>query len=189
MLVADRHDERVDAVRLAARAQLRENGGDPPVDGGVADVVLARGERRRMQVELARLRIVRGGGLDVAHVRAVADLGHGEAARQIDGRGRGKVFLVMVVGAEPQDAAAPEAKLHAELDDQRDVVKPERLERRHEAREIVAAADGFRQVQEADALPRDLARPLEHLRAQPCRVRAAVVAERRLREDRAHAVL
>ncbi len=99
-VVADGDHEGVDAVALAGRFQLGENGGDLAVDGGVADVVLAGGKRRRMEVEGLRGRVVGGGCFQAGDVRAVADLGHGEAAREVEAGGGGKVSLVVIIRAQ-----------------------------------------------------------------------------------------
>ncbi len=132
-LVAQRHDERMDAVALAvAGFELGENGGGAAVAHEVADVVLAGGETGAADDELPGGGFVAGQGFEFARVGAVADLGQREAARQREGADVAQVAAVVLGAAEQKDAARPQAELHGELDRQADVVERDGLERRRE---------------------------------------------------------
>ena len=120
-LVTDRHHEGVHSVPVAAEDQLREDNGRAPVPRSVADVVLASGLRRRVDDELVSRRVVRGGRLEIVHVRAMARLGHREAAEEPSGDQVAQVQLVVALRPQMQDRAAEEPELHARLDQQREV--------------------------------------------------------------------
>jgi hypothetical protein len=127
VLVAERDDERVHAVALAADDQLREHGGDPPVIGRVADVLLARAVGGSVDHEFLAARVIRRRRLQLLDVGAVRGLGHREAAGELERRGRLQVALVMGAGAQLLDGAAPQAELDPELDQQGEIAKGQRL--------------------------------------------------------------
>ena len=116
--VAQRDEQGVDAARLAAADELREHDRQPAVAGGVADVVLARARRRRVDDELLGGRVVGRGRLERLHVRAVVALAHREAAGELEPRDRGEVALVVAHRAEVQHGAAEQAELDAALHQQ-----------------------------------------------------------------------
>ena len=72
-----------------------------------------------------------------------------------------QVFAVVFLASEQEHAARPQAELHGELDRQADVVERNRLERRHERREIVLAAVFRGQGERADAFVGEFAAPAE----------------------------
>jgi hypothetical protein len=121
VLVADRHQEAVHAIRLAAGDELGEHRRHRGVLPGVADVVLARPRSRGVDDELLRGRVERGRGLEILHVAAVAGLRHGEAADEVEVDQVAHVGVVVVLGAEVLDRAAEEAPLDAGLDHEREV--------------------------------------------------------------------
>src|SRR5437763_1000945 len=79
---------------------------------GVADVVLDRALVRRLENELASLRVVGGVGADRLDVGAVPGLRHGEAAGQLQAHDGRQEALVVLLGAEVQDRAAEQPPLH-----------------------------------------------------------------------------
>ena len=131
-LVADRHHDRVDAVLFVADPQLREHGGHPGVGGGVADPLLAGALVRGVDHDRVAVRVVGRGGPEAHHVRAVAELGHGEATEQLALRRRREPALLLLVGAEEEDAPAEEPELDPELHQHREVAEAEGLEGGHE---------------------------------------------------------
>jgi hypothetical protein len=140
VVVADRHQPGVHAVVLALGDQLGEDDGHPAVLGGVADVVLARGLVRGVQVERARLRVVRAGRAQLLDVGAVPGLGHREAAGQVEAHDVGEVGLVLPLAAQQLDGTAEQAPLHPGLDHQRQVTEGEHLDGGHRAAGVVLAA-------------------------------------------------
>ena len=116
------------APLLAAGDQLGEHDGQAPVARGVPDVVLARVVRGRVDDELLGLPVVGGGRAERLHVGAVAGLGHGEAAGQIERGDVAQVALVVAARAEVQHRAAEQAELDAALHEQRQIAHGEGLE-------------------------------------------------------------
>ena len=165
VLVAQRDEQRVHAARLAADDELGEHGGHAPVARGVADVVLARVGVRRVDDELARVRVVRRGRAEGLDVGAVAGLRHREAADQVERGDRGQVRRVVALGAEVQHRAAEQPELHAALDEQREVAERERLERGDRSPDLALAAVLDRVADRGAAGVRQLLRPRQHLRA------------------------
>ena len=155
----------MDAARLAAADQLREDDRQPAVAGGVADVVLARARRGRVDDELLRGRVVGRGGLQRLHVRAVVALAHREAAGQLEPRDRGQVALVVAHRPEVQDGAAEQAELDAALHQQAQVAERERLEAGDRAADVAEPAELGRVAHRGPAAHRQLLRPLRDARA------------------------
>ena len=122
-----------------------------PVARAVADVVFAGIPRRAVDDKFLRGGVVGGRGFEFAHVGAVADLGHREAARQLERADAVEICAVLRLVAQEQHAAQPDAELHRELDRHPEVMERNRLERRHERREIVVAAVFLRDREQADA--------------------------------------
>ena len=111
----------MDATALAARDQLREDGGQASVARHVADVVLARVIVGRVDHEFLALRVVGCSGPDRLDVRPMSAFGHGEAARQLHGHRLPQVALVMSLRAQPPDHPTEEPVLHADLHQQGEV--------------------------------------------------------------------
>ena len=129
-LVADRHQPGVHAVVLALGDQLGEDDRHPAVLGRVADVVLAGGLVRGVQVEAsAVVGVVGAGRPQLLDVGAVAGLGHREAAGQVEAHDVAQVRLVVALGAQQLDGAAEQAPLDAGLDHQRQVAEGQHLDR------------------------------------------------------------
>jgi hypothetical protein len=105
---------------------------------------------RGVDDELAALGVVGGGRLDRLDVRAVAGLGHREAARQLHRRDPAEVALVVLSRAEVKDGAAEQPELDPALDEQREIAERERLERGDRAADVVHAAE-LRRVAEPGA--------------------------------------
>jgi hypothetical protein len=108
--VAQRHDERVDAVvderarALGARElQAREDGRGAPVLGRVADPPLDRAVVGRGHDPLVGREVEDRLGLERRDVGAVAELGHGKAAGEAEGVDVGEVGAPVALGAEVQD--------------------------------------------------------------------------------------
>ncbi len=120
--------------------QLGEDGGEPAVAGRVADVLLVSVVVRGVDDELARVGVVGGGGAQLLDVRAVAGLGHGKAAGDLEGGRGAQVALVVAFGAELLDRAAPQAELDAELDQQRQIAERDRLKAGHVGAGVAAPA-------------------------------------------------
>ena len=112
--VADRDDERVDAVPLAAGVELREDRGRARVLGGAADPVLARGLARACGSRRSRVGVPRRDRLEVRDVGAVADLAHREQPGSREARA-GEEGATLRFGAEEIDAPAEEAELDADI--------------------------------------------------------------------------
>ena len=138
--LADRHDEGVHAVPLAADLELGEDDGQLGVRGRVADVVLAARVVGGRDDELLRRGVVRRDGAERLHVGAVAGLGHREAAHRAAGDEVGEVGVVVGLRAELEDRAAEEAELHADLDQHRQVAEGEGLEGGDRGADVAAAA-------------------------------------------------
>ncbi len=138
--IADRHHESVNAAGLPAQQELREDHGDLPMQRGIADVVLARRAMGRLEHEVAGGRIVGGGGFERLHVRAVPRFGHRETSRQLEPAGGAQVAAVMVLRAQLLNGAGEEPELHAELDQQRQIVVRQGLEDGDERAGVVAPA-------------------------------------------------
>ena len=143
--VAERHVERVHAVVDALRDELGEDDRRGAVDGRVAEVVLPRGAERRVDHELLRRLVVRGGRADRGDIRAVARLGHRECAGDLERHDVGEELVVVVLGAEVQHRGAEQAPLHARLDLQRRVGEHELLERGDVAAVVVVTAELLRE--------------------------------------------
>ena len=139
-VLADRDDEGVHAVPLAADLELGEHDGQLGVGRRVADVVLAARVVGRRDHELLRLGVVRRHGAERLHVGAVAALGHREAAHRAAADEVGEVRVVVVLRAELQDRAAEEAELHAHLHQHRQVAEGEGLEGGDRGADVAAAA-------------------------------------------------
>ncbi len=137
------------AVALAIGDQLGEYHRQPAVPGGVADVILARRPVRRVHHELLRRRVVGGGCAQVLDVRAVAGLGHREAARQVQAHDVAQVALVVALGAQRDDRAAEQSPLDTRLDHQRQV-SGQHLQRDHRTAGVPAAAVGDREAEVGD---------------------------------------
>ncbi len=148
LLVADRHQQGVQAVFLAVGDQLREHDRETAVAGRVADVVLACGLVRGVHHELLRGRVVGSGRAQPLHVGAVTGLGHREAAGQAEVHDRRQVAVVVGLGAERLDRAAEQAPLDPGLDGQRQVTHAEHLERRDGGPDVVLPAVGRREAQQ-----------------------------------------
>ena len=84
-------------------------------------------------------------------VGAVPDLGHREAAGELDAGDLRQVRRVVPLGAEPVDRPAGEPELHAHLDQQRQVTVREGLEARDGAGGVVLAAVGGREAERTHA--------------------------------------
>ncbi len=141
LLVAQRYGERVHAVVLAGHLELGEHRTHVGMHSGVADVVLARGVVGGGDDELVRLGVEDGGGPDGLDVRAVAGLGHREAAHDLPAGGGLEVLPVVALGAQLQHCTTPEAELHPELHQHRQVAhgarsrtRPPRRRCRHRRR-------------------------------------------------------
>jgi len=179
----DEHEQRVHAVVLAAHRQLREHHGQPPVAGGVADVVLARVLARGGDDELLRGQVVGGHGAEGLDVGAVPGLGHREAAGQVDGGQRRQVLLVVLLGAEAVHRAAEQAELHADLDEQAEVAVREGLEAGDGAAGVVGPAVLVGERARPGAGLGDLARPLEDEVAVGVAVQAVGPLEAEVAQD------
>ena len=138
--VADRHVEGVHPVPDAVGDELGEDHRRVPVQGGVAEVVLPGRPVGRVQDELLRRRVVRGGGGQACDVRAVARLGHRERTRHAQVHRCGQQPVVMVLGAQVHDRRREEPPLHARLDLQRRVGDDDLLEPRDRRPVLVLAA-------------------------------------------------
>jgi hypothetical protein len=97
---------------------VREDDGHPAVLGRVADVVLAGGLVRGVQVEGLRRGVVGAGRAQLLDVGAVAGLGHGEAAGQVEAHDVAEVLVVLALAAQQLQRAAEQAPLDAGLDHQ-----------------------------------------------------------------------
>ena len=186
IFIAQRHDERVHAVALAVGGfELRKHRCRAPVADEVADVVLAGGPLRAVDDEPSRGWVEAGERFEVAHVGAVADLGHGEAAGQREAADVAQVFFVVRRAAEQTDAARPQAELHGELDGETDVVKRDGFKCRRERRVVVLPAAFAWQPERADALGGEFAAPAggEFALGGDGRVARFRVKEGRARED------
>jgi hypothetical protein len=132
-VVANGHEEGVHAMRFATGLELGKDDHRPAVRRGVTNPFLARRGARRMEHEDPALGIVTGNGLEIANVRAVAELGHRKPAEELpasDGRDPART----VAGAsEIGNGPAEEPELHAELHHQAEIVHAERLEDLDEA--------------------------------------------------------
>lgn len=80
LLVADGNRPGVHPARCAVGDQLSEDHRQLTVACCVADVVLARGVVRGVQVEHLGIGVVGAGGAQLLHIGPVAGLGHREAA-------------------------------------------------------------------------------------------------------------
>ena len=147
VVVADRHQPGVHAPALALGDQLGEDDGHPAVLGGVADVVLAGGLVRGVQVEAAGLRVVGARGAQLLDVGAVPGLGHGEAARQVEAHDVAQVGVVVPLGAEQLHGTAEQPPLDAGLDHERQVAERQHLDRGDRAAGVVVAAVLLREAQ------------------------------------------
>ena len=152
----------MDAVVVLIDDQLREHRRHAAVAGGVADVLLAALAVRGVDDELGALRVIRRGGLQLLDVRAVARLGHGKAAGQLERRRRLQVALVVQARPELLDRATPQPELDPELDQQREVAEPDRLEAGDVGARIAVAAELDREAGRGQALGRERPHPLEH---------------------------
>jgi hypothetical protein len=153
-IVPYRHQERVHAFAYAGGDQLGEDHRHPTVHGGVADVVLAGSLERRVDDEVGAVHVVRGSGTDRGHVRSVAGLSHGEAARQLQAEDVLEVSIVVVLGAEVQHRAAEQAPLHARFDQQREVAVREHLEGGDRGSDVVLSTEALRIAEPGISLPR-----------------------------------
>ena len=85
--------------------------------------------------------VVLGSGFEVAHVAAMTELGHREAARVLHAGGFWQVLIVMFLGTEVVDGAAPQAKLNAVLYDEAEVPHRDCLEGGDKVAEVVLGGD------------------------------------------------
>jgi len=127
-VVADRNHDRVNPVVLALDDQLHEDGRHSPVEGRVPDPLLPGALVRRMHDELVRVAVEDRGRLDPPDVRSVRDLGHREAAGQLETPHRLQPAFVMGRRTQLVQTPTPEAELDAELDHGRGVPERQRLE-------------------------------------------------------------
>ena len=70
----------------------------------------------------------------------MTDLRHGETAHQLCCRGIWQIFLVMVFAAELLNASREKTKLHAQLNNEANIVECERFKRRHKLGNILVAS-------------------------------------------------
>ena len=146
-LVADRHHERVNAPRLAARDELREHHRRVPVARGVADVLLHGAAIRGVHDELGAVRVVRRGGPQMLDVRTMTVLGHREAAEQLQVLDPAQVPLMVPPGAQQLHGTAEQPPLHPGLDHERQVAEAEHLERHDRTAGVAPAAVGLVEAQ------------------------------------------
>ncbi len=142
--VADRYQQRVHAVPLPTRDELREHHRQLAVAGGVADVVLAGGLVGGVHHELVGVRVERRGGAQPLHVRAVPRLGHREAPGDLQRHHPRQVGGVVPFGAQRLDRPAEQAPLHTHLHHQRQVAD-QHLEGDHGTADVTGAAVGGRE--------------------------------------------
>ena len=136
--------------------ELREHRRHRPVLGGIADVVLDRTGRWRVDDDLVGVRVIRRSGLQVGDVRASADLGHGETAEQLPRGDLLEVLVVVALGAEAGDRPAEEPDLDPHLDEERQIDVTEHLEHR-QRRADVPGSPGL--VREPGLRPRQVHEP------------------------------
>jgi hypothetical protein len=117
-VVADRHEDGVNAVASGRGAQLGEDHGQSAVAGCAADVGLGRCLVGSMDDELVGRVVIRGSCLQALHVTSVPHLGHGEAAGQGEGDDVGEIAVVLNRGAQVGDGSAEESPVDARLDEQ-----------------------------------------------------------------------
>ena len=125
---------------LALGDQLGEDDRHPAVLGRVADVVLAGGLVRGVQVEDLGRGVVGARRPQLLDVGAVAGLGHREAAGQVEAHDVAQVLVVLALGAQQLQRAAEQAPLDAGLDHDRQVAEREHLDRGDRAAGVVLAA-------------------------------------------------
>ena len=97
-----------------------------------------------MNDKLSGFRVVAGDRLEIPNVGAVPRFCHPVTARKLQGGYPGEVGLVMVRGAELEDASTPEPKLYPELDQHTQVSVGQSLEDRDGRAWVVSAAVGLR---------------------------------------------
>ncbi|KFM28972.1 hypothetical protein F751_6491 [Auxenochlorella protothecoides] len=151
---AQRHHKGVHAVvvQLAAAGgrrdlEAREDRGGQTVLRRVPDPPLERAVVGGMDDPLVGLDVQHCLGLQRRHVRAVAQLGHGEAAGEVEAVDGVEVAAAVLLRAQVQHAAAPQAVLHPHLHRQAQV---------HQGHELaqVEVAPGVGGQQRQWALPR-----------------------------------
>ena len=150
--VADRDQERMHAVVLAADQQPHEHGRHVSVEGRVADPVLAGRIGGGVDHERAGGRIVTREGLQIPNVRAVPHLRHRVAAGQGERAHIGQVAAMMALRPQVQDTPAEQPELHAVLDQHAAVTERERLEHGERGAGIALAAHLARVAERAETL-------------------------------------
>ncbi len=178
----------MNAASLPAQQKLREHHGDLPMERGVANVVLARRAMGSLQHEVAGGRVVGGGGFERLHVRSVPRFGHREATRQVEPAGGAQIFPVMRLGAQLLNGAGKKSELHAELDQERQIVVREGLEDGDERARIFAPAVRRRQRQGSKSFAGEAAAPGVDLRPIFGPARLVEISEFGTRQKPAHAL-
>jgi hypothetical protein len=125
--------------------------------------------------ELLGGRVVRGGGLEVLDVAAVAGLRHREAADEVEVDEVADVGVVVHLRAEVLDRSAEQAPLHAGLDHEREVELGQHLDARDRHARVARSAVLLGEARGRDAGGHQLLELSE--RAFPRLVQAEVVVE------------
>ena len=150
------------AATLATGEELSEYRRHPSVSRHVPDVVLAGIIVGGVDDEQLARRIVRRRGADRLDVGSVPRLGHGKAAWQLHRHRGPQVALVVSLGPQPADHSTEEPVLHADLDQQGEINKCDRLERRERAAHVAFAAVLTWKKQSSALRPADQAGLLHH---------------------------